>query len=279
MTHPRKSILLTLLGALLWSGASAAFDPGTGTFSSGEVSPLQSCFYECKQAYLPTRLGIRGFVFEDTLLMLVNESPFEFLDAQVLLMDGNETPRAAFRTQLSPEDLDEVNICRTFERAGIVPPPAGVIEILTTATITSLPEGGAYAWIKEVLGRRLDYVILPTAPTLSHLRLTANDVLVDPIPGNPEVIVKQLHQRITGLGKTQCRITPPEVYGGPTGIQQILAKMAAAKRVFPVFEQRTEEAPVLPGGLCDVTKVLCRQMDDEYDVPCQPPDTACVAQP
>src|SRR4029077_7696540 len=135
-THLR-TILLLLLAATLCARTSAAFNPAANTFSSGDVSPAQSCFFECKQT--------GRAIFEDTLLMLINESPIEVLDAEVLLVDGQEQPVASFRTQLSPLDLDELNVCRTMERAGIVPPQAGVIEIVSVDAATDAPEGGVYA--------------------------------------------------------------------------------------------------------------------------------------
>lgn len=41
------------VGLLCMTGTAAAFDPGGNRFTSGEVSVVQSCFYECKQKQLP----------------------------------------------------------------------------------------------------------------------------------------------------------------------------------------------------------------------------------
>lgn len=261
------TVIAALAATLILPGATLAFDPPAGTFSSGEVSPVQSCFFECKQ---DTRN-----VYEDTHLMLINESPVEVLDAEVLLLDGREQPLVRFRTQLSPLDLDEVNVCRTFERAGFVPPQAGVIEIVSVDAAMNTAEGGVYAWIKDIVGpKRIDQLVLAHAPQTSILRGVASDVLIDVGPAQPVPITPQMRKGIYGVGKTECRVTPPEVYGGAPGISQIRAR--PAKQVMAVYEEQTDETPNLPTGRCDVTGVLCLTSPSAYAVNCVAPDNSCV---
>ena len=84
--------------------------------------------------------------------------------------------------ELSSVDLDELNVCHTLEFGGLVPPPAGLVEILVSdPMIPGVPADGVYAWGKNVLGKfRAD---------------------------NPE----PFEGRVTGIGKYECRVVPVEV--------------------------------------------------------------------
>ncbi len=137
----------------------------------GEVSRIFSCFYECKPAGLP------GFMQEVTTLMLVNQSPRFRITADVLYLDGNERPIASNKVDLSPLDLDEINVCATLE-SGLGPngvPQAGVIEVLLS------PTGGAYGWVKNLTDR---FPRGQIEPSLGFL---------------------------WGVGKTECRLVGPNV--------------------------------------------------------------------
>ncbi|MBI4330334.1 MAG: hypothetical protein HY673_03525 [Chloroflexi bacterium] len=160
-----------------------------------EASPVQSGFYECKVE------GRERKASEDTLLMLVNQSSTEFLCATVVLMDGHQKPVACGGVALSPEDLDEINLCQ------MLPPPtptsplpqAGVVEVVTTLKgdpalgLTCPPdpakltqdsfEGGVYGWIKDVVFRG------------------KKRTLADPFTAS----------NIIGIGKTEMRLVPPEI--------------------------------------------------------------------
>jgi hypothetical protein len=141
--------------------------------STGEVSQVFSCFYECKRDPLGTDW------LEITSLMLLNQTPDITIIAEVLVIDGNERPVGKFRTRLSPLDLDEINICATMDQSlpqNLVP-PAGLIEVTLT------PTGGAYGWVKNVMGR---------------FRRTNFEPFGE-------------GQRPTGVGKTECRLVGPNV--------------------------------------------------------------------
>ena len=264
----RSQIIATLafICAATWASAAGAFDPPASTFSSGEVSPVASCFFECKND--------GRNVFEDTHLMLINESTVETLDAEVLLIDAHEQAMVRFRSQLSPLDLDEVNVCRTLERAGILPPQAGVIEIVSIDASSNAPEGGVYSWIKDIVSpKRIDQIVVGQ-PGHSMSRAVSSDILLDRPAGQPDPVIPKVRKFIYGIGKTECRVTPPEVYGGGPGISQIRAR--PARQVVAVYEEETDEAPNLPGGLCNVTSVLCATNPGAYAVNCIAPDSSCV---
>ncbi len=169
-----KSILIGLMvlfGAATQANAQIA--PPTG----GEVGALLKCFYECKPG--PNVQGV-GTYQEITTIMLTNQSPDTRL-ADVYYFDGKEECIAHSIIDLSPVDLDETAVCPTLEAGVLVPPLAGLIEILVTDPLTGLPADGVYAWGKNVLGKfRTD---------------------------NPE----PFEGRVTGIGKYECRVVPAEV--------------------------------------------------------------------
>ncbi len=269
-----RYLLLLAVGfvaTLGWARVAAAFDPALDKYTSGEVSPVQSCFYECKQAQRATisqpTVVLDGTILEDTLLMLVNESPTENLLSFVMLLDGHQAPQLVFMTRLSPLDLDEINICRTFERRGLVPPQAGVIEILTVDAVTNQPEGGVYAWIKDLAAKNADKWKRPALPVLTLRRQVADDPnLRSRTPGVSELtelkVVTKFHSHVTGVGKTECRTTPPEVYGGASGLLNLLTLMQqpSTMKAGPIYAQRTGEFPA-PGPLgpevCTESGVPC----------------------
>ncbi len=81
--------------------------------------------------------------------MLVNQSATFPITAEVLYLNGNERPIASNRLELSPLDLDEINVCSTLENglAAFGVPQAGVIEVVLS------PAGGVYGWVKNLTGR------------------------------------------------------------------------------------------------------------------------------
>ena len=95
------------------------------------ASHVHSGFYECKNAN-----AHRLSVSEDTLLMLINEDTARSLCATIVLLDGNEHVVACGMAPLSPEDLDEINLCLMTENLA---PQAGVVEVVTTAWLTPIP--------------------------------------------------------------------------------------------------------------------------------------------
>lgn len=150
--------------------------------SRGEVSPVFSCFYECKQDK-----GRNPRWLELTTLMLVNQSR-DRLAAQIVFFNGREAPIAKTSTPLSPQDLDEINVCETLNRGGVQVPSAGVIEVVLGVPVPTpgtapafLPKGGAYGWIKNISGKFTKSVDEPFEGT------------------------------VTGIAKTECRVVGPNV--------------------------------------------------------------------
>ncbi len=253
-----------------------AFDPGANHFSSGEVSAVQSCFYECKQKQTPfdaadDSLVLKGVALEDTLLVLANEAPLEALIALVGIFDGNQNLRGVFKTHLSPMDLDVINVCRTLERAGIVPPQAGLLEIVTVDS-QSVPEGGAYAWVKELALINADQWIRPAPPVLTLNRKLASAARQQ-MPLDRAFTFKY-HSKVKGIAKTPCRVTPPEV----ADPDAVMLRFGAGKPVVPAYEQGTFDPPPAAREECSLTRVPC-STDPTFFVPCPDPQETCSAAP
>ena len=159
----------------------------------------------------------KGKVLEDTLLMLVNENPEANLIATVGVLDGHQTPVALFLTHLSPLDLDEINICRTLELNGIVPPEAGVLEIVSFEADGVTPEGGVYAWVKDLVVKGADEWKRPAVPAIPLPRKLAGDSTVISV-ANTRKLTATIFPKVLGIGKTECRSTPPEVYENTQGV-------------------------------------------------------------
>jgi hypothetical protein len=184
--------------------------------SLGELSSVFSCFYECKPGPLVNNVATWQ---EVTTLKLANQSN-RFMVASILLLDGNQRIRARTATSLSGEDLDEVNVCRTLQQGGIVPPEQGLIEVLLTAQpLPPLPPGGSvpdvqpefgsYGWMKNLLGKFF---------------VTENE----PFRG-----------RVIGIAKAECRLAPLSV----TSIPIILSKV--------ITQQPPEVQAILIEGTAD----------------------------
>jgi hypothetical protein len=158
---------------------------------SALASHVQSGFYECKDEKIHNLS-----VSEDTLLMLINEDTAQHLCATIVMLDGNENVVACGIAPLSPEDLDEINLCLMTDNLA---PQAGVVEVVTTAWLPGIPgaapmtcppdeempmfRAGAYAWVKDVIykGKKKK-------------------------PENPFSATQ-----VNGIGKTPLRLTPTEV--------------------------------------------------------------------
>jgi len=179
--NTKKSALYLGVGLLMGAmGSTRAIEPGPGT--GGEVSTVAACFYECKADSLNKNW------LEMTSLMLVNPSR-EPLFARIGFFNGNETPVASTETFLSVDDLDELNVCETLVQ-GAGPfgvPPAGMAQVAFFAQQNGFPIGGAYSWVKNLTGR---FEIGNPEPF--------------PLDGTPG-------GSVTGVGKTECRVVPPEV--------------------------------------------------------------------
>ncbi len=143
--------------------------------------------------------------------MLVNQNPEDALIALVGVFDGNQNIVAQFRTHLSPLDVDEINICRTLELDGLVPPEAGVLEIVSFETDGVTHEGGVYAWVKDLITAGKDEWTRPAAPAISFPRKVAGNLAVLS-PANTRKLTAAIYPKALGVGKTECRLTPSEVY-------------------------------------------------------------------
>ena len=196
-----KSIAI-LLAALMGAAtqANAQFAPPSG----GEVGSFLKCFYECKPG--PDVQGVSTYQ-EITTLMLTNQSPQRRL-ANVYYFDGRQQCIAHSHIDLSTVDLDELSVCHTLAASGLVPPPAGLIEIIVT-DVFGLPADGVYAWGKNVLGKfRTD---------------------------NPE----PFEGRVTGIGKYECRVVPNEVRPEPAVALACVAN--PPPDIVPILVEETDD--------------------------------------
>lgn len=166
----------------------------------GEASPVFSCFYECKEEDQKKWQEV-------TSLMLINQSADLNLLVEVLFVDGNENPIAKTATLLSPEDLDEINVCETLNQTGIAVPSAGVIEVVLSQAGTTLPVGGAYGWVKNLLGKF------------------------------KKGVAELFEGKVSGIAKTECRLVGPNVVTHG----RIRAKAQQAPMVDPILIEGTGE--------------------------------------
>lgn len=178
--------------------------------TTGEVSPVFSCFYECKPNVFTTSVWR-----EVTTLMLVNQTPKLPILADLLIFNGNERAVARTQTVLSPQDLDEINICETLNSpivAGGIP-QAGVIEVVLTSALPGqigVPVGGAYGWMKNVVGAF--------------------------VRGNPE----PFRGFVNAVAKVECRLVGPNVVEP----KQLLAQLPTAPFVPPrIIEGTADQIP------------------------------------
>lgn len=202
------------LVVLLSSAAPAAGQPFPypTTTSNGEAGgQTLKCFFECKQG--PVVQGMGTFQ-EITTIMLANQSPY-YRDARVYFFDGKEGCLGNMDLKLSPIDLDEINVCHTMLNSMVMPPPAGLVEIVVTDSVSQGPGDGVYAWGKNVLGKfRYD--------------------VVEPFQG-----------RVSGVGKYECRVVPQQV-NAQQAISNKCAPPATPTPLFPVLVEETDD-----GGCCD----------------------------
>jgi hypothetical protein len=272
-----KPLLIVLLAVVAAATqASAQFAPPSG----GELGSFVKCFYECKPG--PNVQEVATFQ-EITTLMVANQS-FADRTAQAFFIDGQQACVAQTLLDLTPLDLDELNVCHTLQAAGIAVPEAGLVELVIGDP--AVPGGqppfqfefaeGVYAWGKNVLGKfRVD---------------------------NPE----PFQGRVTGIGKYECRVVPPE-----TGVELAIQTHcdAGVPQIQPILVERTDDQNGLaccnadldgdgivgipdltillgclglpPTGGCAVADINCDGVIDPADeaiLQCQfggPPDPAC----
>jgi len=213
-----KKLLLSFCSALLsftvvFSGQAKAGGavppPPAGLSSGGEASSVLTCFYECKSQ------NKRAFR-EITSLVLANASPTKtFNQVSIGYFDGHANLLAFSQVNLSPFDLDEINICRTLQKGiddqvitGVVP-EAGLIMIEVERDGITSSASGVYAWVKDMLGT---------------FKKSADEL-------NPKHITK-------GIGKTPCRVVPVEVTA-PSALRTFFLINAPSSIISPVFIEDT----------------------------------------
>jgi len=219
--------LVVLLGAA--TQANAQFAPPSG----GEIGSFLKCFYECKRG--PNVQGVATYQ-EITTLMLTNQSPDPRI-ADLFYFDGQEQCVGHSRIDLSSVDLDELSVCHSLGLAGVVPPSAGLVEIIVTDAVVGTPGDGVYAWGKNVLGKfRVD---------------------------NPEPFAG----RVTGIGKYECRVVPFEVRAGDAVAAKCVPPLL---EVTPILVEETEDAPGMntceddlfpacdPAAVCPLPGTICQ---------------------
>jgi len=271
-----KPLLIVLLAVVAAATqASAQFAPPSG----GELGSFVKCFYECKAG--PDVQGVATFQ-EITTLMIANQSSTD-RTAQAFFIDGNQACIAQAMLDLTPLDLDELNVCHTLGATGIAVPEAGLVElVIGDPRFPGQPPfqfefaEGVYAWGKNVLGKfRVD---------------------------NPE----PFEGRVTGIGKYECRVVPFE-----TDVERAIQTHcdAAVPQIQPILVEQTDDqieptccdadlngdgvvsAPdfqlltacfgLPPTGACAAADINCDGVIDESDIAifeCQfggPPDPAC----
>lgn len=190
LNKPRK--LLAVSSAVV--GALASPQMASAQIANGPE--VLACFYECKPT--KTRPGVVPTSWmETTTLMVANENPpvvgptgahLVTHVAHLLFVDGNEKEILHTRTALTGWDLDEIHVCRTLNKNGVAPPPAGLVQIGIEPVTAAEYFGGVDVWIKNLLGK---------------FSFQANDPFVS--------------GSVTSLGKTNCNVVPPEVAGKSFG--------------------------------------------------------------
>jgi len=174
----------------------------------GEVRPtgfVLACFYECKQKQDNPRVNPDWN--EISTLMVANPTNLP-LALDVAFYDGNENPLALSRIELSVHDLDELNVCRTLMAGGIIPPSAGLVELLVADPRN--PGGSVDAWVKNLLGK-----------------FHPNED--EPFDGS-----------VDAIAKTQCQSVP----AGTVSIEQTLRYVISrrAPRIDPILVEGTEDS-------------------------------------
>jgi hypothetical protein len=171
----RRLFMILGVAALAASGGQAWATSPQLPETSGEASPVLSCFYECKRQ-IPR---LRYVWKEATTLMLA--STFGHAELRVVFYDDDQNMIARTDVDLMEFDLDELYVCRTLWAGGARVPEKGLIEVVHYPNNGVFP---TYGWVKNLAG-------------------LFNGYSREPFRGR--------NQEVTGIGKTECRVTPPSV--------------------------------------------------------------------
>ncbi|MBJ21132.1 MAG: hypothetical protein CL933_17125 [Deltaproteobacteria bacterium] len=140
-----------LMAAMLLTAAAYA-TTATAQFQTtgADVSPVLSCFYECKPG--PQIQGQNTYRQVTTLPIANNGEVFE--SVEVNFIDGNSNVIATTRIDLDARDVDEMAVCNTIESiTGSAPPRSGLIHIGNVSAPGLQEVSGVYSWIKNVNGK------------------------------------------------------------------------------------------------------------------------------
>lgn len=211
------------IGVGLFAAASSAMAQTTlYSPNGGSSSPILTCPYECKAG--PTVQGSATYQ-EITTLQVANHGRIT-RSASILIFDGQSNPVATIGLNLTPQDLDELNVCRSLEAAAITPPSAGLLQVVLTDTAGITEPSAVFGWIKILNGR-----------------FFAN--VSEPFSG-----------RVVGNGRTECQSAPVP---GTTDPAYALARAASAPTIPGVLVEATAD-PSPVADLVPVSSGSCSQV-------------------
>ena len=228
-THSRfaSAFLAASLAAvyLAWGFPASAQLPSTGA----ESSNLMACFYECKPG--PEVDGQPTFS-EITTLMIVNNGR-ETESADVFFFDGRENAVAGTKVELSPSDLDELQVCATIQSiTGAQPPQAGLIQIVHRTAFEQQRPSGIFSWVKNVGGEFSSR--------------------------NPE----PFDGRVVSIGKTECKYVPVPEVNDPGNVLEMTSNARAGDAILveDTDDRPENELPdLLP--IPDANGFFCQRRD------------------
>jgi len=203
--RPSKLLLPAALCLTLCGRAADGQAP-----APGEASTLLACFFECKEG------GYDGTWQEVTSLMLESLEPGSGQTTSIsLVIRGGIAalpPVARIELTLGPNDLDEVNVCRSLERAGRPVPEAGLIEVMQRDVVLEPGSRTArvYGWVKNLVGE-------------------FDKTVDEPFQGHAK-----------SVGKTECRVVPTE----PDEMRERLQNTATAPAIDPVLIEGTRDPQI-----------------------------------
>ncbi len=198
------------LGAILATQQATAQLESTGA----EVSPVLSCFYECKPG--PEIQGAETYR-QITTLPIANNGRFA-QTVDVNFIDGNGKVIATTDVSLERRDVDELAVCNTIESiTGSKPPRAGLVQIANFDAFVQQRPSGVYSWIKNVSGK-----FFRTRP--------------EPFDG-----------RVTGIAKSECTYVASLEVNDPDTIE---AESGQAPSGPPILVEDTDDTP--PGARADL---------------------------
>jgi hypothetical protein len=186
-----KKMLVTMAAAAVVAAPTARAIDGVGLEAHGAYA-YAKCFYECKTSPRSTALWQ-----EITTLMVADPFPGinDGLDTLVQLevSDGNQYAVATSQFQVSPNDIDELNICAMIEQAtgtaGV--PSAGIVDIAYF-----LPAGDGDDYVP------LPYYYTPVMPWIKNLLGSFSKSAVTRRAVEPF----QRPNTVTAIAKTRCQL-------------------------------------------------------------------------